>query len=408
MSIIPRRVVAAISCCGLLTACTIGDSEQSSSSSTGASSSHSEDAAKGQPVASGTGEEQDEQQTYEPKTVTIAAAGDLLLHTPVSNSAQEHATGGDYNYVALMEEIGPQLNAADLAICHIEGPMNPRNENLNTGYEMVFNFPKEIARDAKRLGYDGCDFASNHTIDQGLDGLAETEEVVRDAGLGYAGPTMDEQRAGKAEVYDAGGAKIAHLAYTYTFPNNAGPTTDVPADAPWLEKALWPAIGAEGIREQARQAKKEGADFVVVSMHWGDEYQSLPNEQQQEIARELLEAEEVDAILGDHVHVVQPCEKINGKHVIYGLGNSISNQSPLTSADFRPDVQDGMVATLTLHRDESGKVTTDMAYTPTFVEIPGHTIRTVTAESNPASFARTTGTVEALGGCEATLYSAGR
>lgn len=219
MSLLPRRALAATACCALLAACTIGDPAPSSPNDATSPSYTSH--AKADAVASNSEEKEgDAQRTCEPKTVTLAAAGDLLMHTPVSRAAQAHASGEDYNYVALMEELSPQLNAADLAICHIEGPMNPRNENLNVAYEMVFSFPKEIARDAKKLGYDGCDFASNHT----------------------------------------------------------------------------------------------------------------------------------------------------------------------------------------LHRDEKGKVTTEMAYTPTFVEIPGHTIHTVTAESNPESFARTTGTVDALGGCGATLY----
>lgn len=363
---LPRRVLATTLCCALLTACTIGDpseptvSSSPSSLSTDANPCHPEppDPNLGDDRQQGEGRDgapEVEPKRNQPISITVSAAGDLLMHTPVSRAAMEHGNG-DYDYVALMSEIQPILEGSDLSLCHIEGPMNPRNENLNVAYEMVFNFPKEIARDAKRLGYDGCEFASNHTVDQGLQGLADTEQVIRDAGLGYAGPTMNEERAGQPELYEVGGAKVAHLAFTYTYPNSGTPTETIPEGAPWLEKHLWPVLGADGILEQAKQAKVDGADFVITS-----------------------------------------------KHVIYGRGNSISNQAPVVLPDFRPDVQDGMVATFTLNRDDDGVITTEMAYTPTFVEIPGHTIRRVTPESNPESFDRTAGTVNALGGCDAVI-----
>src|SRR5690606_29860967 len=116
---------------------------------------------------------------------------------------------------------------------------------------------------------------------RGLQGVAATEEVLRAAGLGYAGPTAHEDRAGVAEVYEVPTtsgdvARVGHLAYTYTYPNSGGPTTDIPGEAPWLVESSWPNQGSEGILDQARRAKEEGADFVVVSMHWGGEYQAQP------------------------------------------------------------------------------------------------------------------------------------
>ena len=130
--------------------------------------------------------------------------------------------------------------------------------------------------------------------------------------------------------------KVGHLAFTYTIYNSGGPTTEVPAAMPWLREMLWPAIGVEGIIAQARRAREAGAEFVVVSIHWGAEYQTMPTAEQREMARQLLAAPEIDLILGDHVHVVQPCEQIDGKYVMYGMGNFLSNQSPGQDASLRP------------------------------------------------------------------------
>ena len=106
------------------------------------------------------------------------------------------------------------------------------------------------------------------------------------------------------------------------------------------------------------------------------------------------------------MHVIQPCERINGKHVIYGLGNSLSNQSPMTASSLVPATQEGMVAVLTLTRDEEGSVSTAMRYQPTRVEIPperapGHIIRLVSPTTYPETWERTVSTVDSLGGCDA-------
>ncbi|MDO5719712.1 MAG: CapA family protein [Actinomycetaceae bacterium] len=345
--------------------------------------------------------------TPDPIEITIAASGDILPHQAVVESAMRNAEGSDkaYDFTPMFSQITGLLNEVDLALCHVETPISPDNTNLGVPGTLVFNSPREVADAIAASGYDGCDFASNHTWDRGLDGLAATEEVLRDAGVGYAGPSAHEDRVNEPELYTVGDATVAHLAYTYTFPNTWGPDTTVPAEAPWVENWLWPAIGAEGILEQAHKAKEEGADFVVVSMHWGEEYNVQPTEDQTSIAHTLLESDDVDLILGAHVHVVQPCEMINGKHVIYGMGNSLSNQSPQTHASLIPETQDGMVALFTLKKDPDGTVSTDMAYQPTHVDLDGHIITRVSPDSNPASYERTVNAVNYLGGCDAEVYT---
>ena len=146
-------------------------------------------------------------------------------------------------------------------------------------------------------------------------------------------------RSGRGAVgwHEANGLRVAHLAYSYAIINQGEPTTQAPPDAPWLHSSLWLARGARGIRADARAARAQGADVVVASLHWGAEYVTAPTGQQRELARALLRSGDVDLILGTHVHVIQPCERIAGRYVFYGLGNSLSNQSPTTSPALRPE-----------------------------------------------------------------------
>ncbi len=344
----------------------------------------------------------------EPQEVTIGAAGDILPHSRVLANAKASAGGGEgaYDFGPMFADVEPLLSEPDLTLCHLETPISLDNTDLTQSRVLVFNTPHQIADALSGAGYDGCDFASNHSWDHGLQGLAETRAALEDAGLEYAGPQAQESDAGEPTVYRVGDdITVAQLAYSYTLLNAAGPNDDVPDGAPWLGQYLWPVRGSDGIIADARAARADGADFVVVSMHWGNEYQTEPTEQQRELARELLESGSVDLILGTHAHVIQPCEKINGRYVVYGLGNFLSNQSPLTTDGYlRAATQEGVVVQVDLSREADGSITSEMVYQPTRVQIDDHVIRLATPEQHPATYERTVQTMHSLGegSCDAT------
>ena len=111
---------------------------------------------------------------------------------------------------------------------------------------------------------------------------------------------------------------IAHLSYTYGLNGFR-----IPSKLPFLVDV----IQAEAIIEEAARARQFGADYVVLSLQWGNEYQHDPSPFQLELAEQLLNDPNIDLIVGSHAHVIQPIGTINGKPVIYGLGNFLSNQS---------------------------------------------------------------------------------
>lgn len=334
------------------------------------------------------------------RTITIAATGDILPHAAVLESAAANATGEGYDFGPIFAQIEPQISSGDLALCHLETPISASNSNLTQRNILSFASPHELASDMANAGYDGCDFASNHTMDRGVSGLAETEDVLRNAGLGFAGPTGHEDLAGEPQTYEVEDVTVAHLAYTYTLPNSGTPTTDVPGEAPWLAESLWPVTKAKGIEEDAQRARSDGADIVVVSMHWGAEYQTEPTADQADLAQQLLESGDIDLILGTHVHVPQPCEEINDRFVLYGMGNSLSNQSPEINDQMRTETQEGMVAEVTLTIAGDGTVTSALAVQPTRVNLAGHVIEPVGPENYPESALRTMDTLTSLGTCE--------
>jgi poly-gamma-glutamate capsule biosynthesis protein CapA/YwtB (metallophosphatase superfamily) len=331
------------------------------------------------------------------RSFTLAGAGDILLHNYVIVEGRENAGGNGYNFDPMFDEVRDRISAADFAICHQETPISADNTALTVPRTKIFNAPHEIATALKNAGFDACDTASNHTWDRGAAGVQQTLDVLDANGLGHAGAARSPEEAATPRIYDVKGVKLAHLAFTYTIHNSGGPTTTVPPEMPWLREMLWPAIGVEGVLAQARRARELGAEFVVLSMHWGAEYQTVPTAQQRELAQQLLASPDVDLILGDHVHVVQPCEQIGGKFVLYGMGNFLSNQSPAQDASLRVETEEGTLNTFTVQETSPGTFQT-AAYqlTPTRVMIPTHRIVPSTPDRFPAAYDRTVSTVNLL------------
>lgn len=296
-----------------------------------------------------------------PVELTIVATGDLLIHMPIARQAQVYAGGHGYDFRPMLAPVKPLLAAADLAICHLETPLSADDTNIS-GYP-VFNTPHELADAIKEVGYKGCSTASNHAIDAGADGVTATLDALDEAGIAHAGTARTREEAEAIEVHTVKGVRIAHLSYTYG--TNGIPA---PASQPWLVNVT----DVARILADAARAKQAGAQFVVVSMHWGVEYQTAPTPEQQAQARTLLASPDVDLILGDHVHVLQPVQKIGDKYVIYGLGNLLSNQSP--AAGLTPNTEDGAILTAQVRAQNGTASVERVTYTATYVEIGPYTV----------------------------------
>ncbi|MFI8306600.1 CapA family protein [Streptomyces sp. NPDC085927] len=259
---------------------------------------------------------------------TLVASGDVLPHSSVIDRARFDAGGGGHDFGPMLSGVRSVVAGADLALCHLETVYGADGDF--TGHS-GFESPPEMARDLAVTGYDGCSTASDHTLDDGADGIRRALDALDRAGLRHAGAARSEPEARRATVLRAGRAEVAHLAYTYG--------TDVaplPSGGPWAVGL----IDEPRILADARAARKAGADVVVVSLHWGTEWQEAPDEQQLVLARSLTAARtghrpDIDLILGTHAHVPQAYEKINGTWVIYGMGNQIAGA--MTNHEDVPD-----------------------------------------------------------------------
>ncbi|WP_235990944.1 CapA family protein [Streptomyces ureilyticus] len=248
---------------------------------------------------------------------TLVASGDVLPHSSVIRQANADAGGRGYDFRPMLAGVEPVVGRADLAICHMETVYGADGDY--SGYPL-FRSPPEVAAGLAATGYDACSTASNHTLDAGAAGIQRTLDALDRAGVRHAGSARTATEAKTPTLLRAGPAKVAHLSYTYG--TNGIP---LPEDGPWSVNL----IDRDRILADARAARKAGADVVVLSLHWGSEWQDAPDAQQLRLSQELTAARTdgrpaIDLILGTHAHVPQAYEKVNGTWVVYGMGDQIA------------------------------------------------------------------------------------
>ncbi|MFD7256243.1 CapA family protein [Streptomyces sp. NPDC059874] len=254
------------------------------------------------------------------KGFTLVASGDVLPHTSVIQRAADDAPGDGYDFRPMFSGVKSVVGAADLALCHMETIYGEEGGPFS-GYP-AFKSPPEVADALKETGYDGCSTASNHTLDDGADGLRRTLDRFDKVGLGHAGSARTAAEAAAVKTYTAGSAKVAHLAYTYD--TNGYP---LPEGQPWAVNLM----KQDKIIADARAARKAGADVVLVSVHWGTEWQTEPDETQLSLGKALTASQtggrpDIDLILGTHAHIPQAYEKVNGTWIIYGMGDQVAGE----------------------------------------------------------------------------------
>ncbi|MFJ3515144.1 MULTISPECIES: CapA family protein [unclassified Streptomyces] len=258
------------------------------------------------------------------KPFTLVATGDIIPYPSIiQRSADDADTAGGHDFRKILAGVKPLISTADLAICHHEIPYG-RPGGPYTGYP-TFKAPHQLADALKDAGYDSCSTASNHTLDDGYEGLARTLEHLDRVGVPHVGSARSAEEARNPALMAAGGAKVAQLSYTYG--TNGIP---LPEGKPWAVNL----IDKDRIIADARAARAGGANVVVLSVHWGTEWQTAPDEQQKELAQALTASRsadglpDIDLIIGTHNHVPQPYEKINGTWVVFGMGDQVASFVP--------------------------------------------------------------------------------
>jgi hypothetical protein len=300
------------------------------------------------------------------RQVTVLMSGDLLWHDTVWESAHEDAVSRGlrqrFDFDPMFAAMKPIVQSADLAICHEEVPFAADDQHLSN--YPVFAAPPEVARWIASMGWDACTTDSNHSIDQGYAGLVRTDTLLKKAGVRYVGTfRTPAERRRPVILTTKQGVKVGIVGGTYSLNGFSLPPGERFAVSMW---------NAANLIAQAKAAKQAGADIVLVQYHGGTEYSQLPNADQIALVRRLTASPYVDLVFAEHAHVVQPITKVNGKWVVYGMGNMVAQSDPKY-----PRAYEGISVRFTFTEGRHGFAVTRAAYIPTSWNIysPGDPIR---------------------------------
>ncbi|MBE0449192.1 MAG: CapA family protein, partial [Actinobacteria bacterium] len=245
--------------------------------------------------------------------VSLIVVGDIMPSRGVANRIRAH---NDFNYPFLATR--DYLKTADIIFGNLESPITPGRKIQSK--EMVFRTDPGFVEALRGAGFSVLSLANNHTPNFGDKGLRDTFQYLNQAGIKYAGAGANEREANSAAYIESKGIKFAFLAYNGTdvVPATYGARNNRPGTA---------FMGIERMTKAAKDAKRK-ADFVIVSMHAGEEYVVEPNQSQIDFAHAVIDAG-AELIIGHHPHVIQTVEKYNGKYIFYSLGNFVFDQMRL-------------------------------------------------------------------------------
>lgn len=287
----------------------------------------------------------------EREALKIIFAGDLMGHGGQIKSAQ--TADGGYDYEPCWRFVKDYIESADIAIANFEltlaGPPYK-------GYPQ-FSSPDQVLVDAKAAGFDIFTTVNNHCMDSGKKGFLRTLEVFDSLVVPHLGTyrSKEEREENHPLMVECKGYKLGLVTYTYG-------TNGLPVPEPLVANM----IDTNQMRADLKEARERGAEYVIALIHWGIEYETKANGEQEMLAKLLLEAG-ADIVIGGHPHVVQnatmdalPENDITPQIVVYSMGNLVSNQRDINT-------DGGIMVELTLRRRDDGKIEQECKYMPYWV-----------------------------------------
>ncbi|MGN7470060.1 CapA family protein [Brevibacillus sp. SAFN-007a] len=289
--------------------------------------------------------------------LSLLAVGDIMVHQEQLDAVW-NPMDKTYDFKPFFPYVTPLFQEADWVIGNLETTMSGSQARYS-GYPR-FNSPESLAQALKEAGFTAVTTANNHAMDRKEQGVLQTIRHLDQAGILHTGTFASAEERNEPLLLSKNGITLALLSYTYG--TNGIP---IPPEKPYLVNLISP----ERMKRDIARAKEKGADLIAVALHFGVEYQRMPNAEQIRVAEQCL-TYGADLILGAHPHVVQPYEWKTVKRedgtahtglIAYSLGNFISAQ--------RWDYKDvGAILKLTLHKDEFGKASIEQAeLIPTYV-----------------------------------------
>ncbi|MDD7683841.1 MAG: CapA family protein [Clostridium sp.] len=312
--------------------------------------------------------EQEAIENEEIKYIDIVSLGNLIIHQSQINGAKNE---NGYDFSPSFQYIKEMVSEADISLGILEGALAGGEP---TGYP-IFNSPDEVIDSLRDTGIDVVNYANNHIYDYDDEGLQRTIEITKEKGLDVLGIKSTEEEKSYL-VKEVDGVKIGFASYVFETETINGYKTINSNPVSINSENLINTFNYNDlesfynrIASEISAMKAEGVEFIIASMHWGEEYNTYIEATQNEIAKKLNELG-VDIILGGHPHVIQPYEIIcnesgHSTFVIYSQGNSLSNQSEQEIGV--AESEDGIMIKFTLEKKDGNVSLKEYKIIPTWV-----------------------------------------
>ena len=259
-----------------------------------------------------------------PTEIKLVFTGDIMLSRKIGTIMEKKS-----DYAFPFASTSELIRSADIAFANLESPISTRGVRSGSIYSFRAD-PKSLAGLTK-AGFDIVSVANNHIWDYGKQALLDTLTNLLQEGIVVIGAGKDYDEAHSPKVLNVGNTRFAFLAYTNLISPFLGGASSTPAVARFTDDIL---------KTDIERAKKL-ADVVVVSFHWGDEYEIKHNKEQERVGKLAIDSG-ANLVIGHHPHVVQEVEAYRGGYIFYSLGNFIFDQN------FSKDTGKGLLVEVTL------------------------------------------------------------
>lgn len=319
-------------------------------------------------------------------TASIGATGDILIHNPLRKSAKEYAkmngSGSEYDFSEMFAYVSDYYSSFDYMVANLEVPLAGGEKDDDYDGYPHFNCPDDIVDALKGAGVDMLLTANNHSYDKGYDGFIRTQQVVEERGLDHIGTRLSEDVPNYL-VKDINGIKVGMVCYTYD--TRSETNGKITLNGIRVKDKAIPLVNTfdysnpSGFYTEFEKVmanmEADGAEAIVMFVHWGYEYNLKPNSSQKKMAQKLCDMG-VDVIVGGHPHVIQPFDTLtsengNVTYCIYSTGNALSNQrrESLNTVDNENYTEDGMIFGVEFQKWNDGTVeVSKISILPTWVK----------------------------------------
>lgn len=238
----------------------------------------------------------------EPRNFTMVAVGDVMLDRSVWRRIESNGPQ------SIFEKVRDELRSADITFANLECPL--ASSGPHAPKDCIFRADPRAVEVLLDGGIDVVAVSNNHSLDAGTSGLMATLDTLDRAGVAYCGAAREREDAWEPCRFEVNGVMLGFVA-----------CTDLS-----FQHGSWCKVDTEMTEfAQRLRAAKEECELLVVSIHWGNEYQSVPTQRQRDVAKAAVEAG-ADLVIGHHPHTLQGVGQHNGAPILYSAGNFVFDQ----------------------------------------------------------------------------------